>query len=245
MIIFNCPQCNLELKVKTEHGGQWGNCRHCGTKLRVPLAKDADKAVGTAASVKPTEEVAFESVEGFDDLAAGIAGTYEPVEETAKEEAPTEKRRVQPKAAAAGGPKFKPIMLVFPFLLVLAGLSFYVFLVPPADESIPEIHRLPQQTLADAMAYMSDTNLFPNVQWVDARQDEGIVVIGWLPQAHIPGGEVPPKRVVNNAATIASDSIRGRATVYLVDADIATQTWRPGQPGVIDQATAEDGMVIQ
>jgi len=240
MITFNCPQCGLELKVKVEHAGQWGNCRHCGTKLRVPMAKPSDSAPAAASSPAAASE--FESVEGFDDIAAGIAGQYEPVEEVEEaEEVAGAKPRAKKAAAQKSG--IKPIYLVVPLLLLLAAGSYIVFLTPPADEPIPEQHRLPQQDLDTAMRYLTDRNLFPNVEWVDSRPDDRIVVIGWRKVQNIPGGEVPPKRVVNNAATIASDSLRGEATVYLVDTALVNQTWRPGQPGVLDSARAVDGMV--
>lgn len=246
MIVFNCPQCNLELKVKPEHAGQSGNCRHCGTKLRVPSKGTSDKA-GSAGAAAPVENVEFESVQGFDDIAANIADQYDPEEEPVeKEEEDTgsTRRRGKGQAAAKEGPTIRPIYLLFPVLIAMAFASWFFFMSPPVDEPIPEMHRLPQQELDQAMNYLTNESLFPNVAWVDTRPEEGVVVVGWRRVQNIPGGEVPPKRVVNNAATIASDALRARASVYLIDADRFTETWTLNQGGVIDQATAEDGMVV-
>lgn len=205
----------------------------------------SDKVASSSAAAAPVENVAFESVQGFDDIASGIAEQYDPEEAPiAKDEEATGAVRRPKKAAAKEGPSIKPIFLLIPVLLAMAVASYLVFMAPADDEPIPEIHRLPQQSLDQAMDYLTNKSLFPNVAWVDTRPDEAMVVIGWRQVANIPGGEVPPKRVVNNAATIASDSLRGRATVYLIDGDRFTQTWTVNQGGIIDQAVAEDGMVL-
>ena len=43
MIEFNCPECNKQIKVKTELAGRTGKCPGCGNKILVPQASSLTK----------------------------------------------------------------------------------------------------------------------------------------------------------------------------------------------------------